>query len=223
MKPLTLTSLALLAAGTLSAQTSSCPFNYPPELNTTQSHNGLVLTIASNNPITNNRAIQLRANPYLPGAFFAGVDAASPVLLTNLADSALRSQARDLFNQLYDLGPTAYLNQRDEVNGTARYTVGFANATTWPGEVESKWYLSGGAPDGAYGLYHAEPLGTAHGFVLCAADHDLGPGPWYQLFYYAYSVSTPADLPGCEFIGLRTTVGATIYNGACEIGGFVVS
>ncbi|KAI0550425.1 hypothetical protein F4679DRAFT_211292 [Xylaria curta] len=220
MRTLTLLpSLALLATGAL-AQSSTCPFNYPAELNTTQSHNGLVLTLASNNPATNNRALQLRVNPFLEGGFFVGVDASSPVLLANFEDAAFKSEARNEFNQLYDLGPTGYLNLRDEINGTSRYTVGFANATTWPGEVEREWYLAGGSEDGTYSVYHQEPLNTVHGFVLCQADHDLDPGPWYQLFYYTYA-QTPADLPECEFVGVRTTVGATIYNGECSIGGFV--
>ncbi|KAI1164706.1 hypothetical protein F5B18DRAFT_614133 [Nemania serpens] len=222
MKSLTFPLLAFLATSTVFAQTSTCPFNYPSTLNGTQSHNGLIFTIISNNPVTNNRAVQLRPNPYLEGGFFAGLDAASPVLLSNLADGALESQARDLYNQLYDLGPTAYLNQRDEINGTRRYTVGVVNATTWPGEVDRQWYLIGGDPDGTYGLYHDEPIGVAHGLVLCVADHDLDPGPWYQLFYYTYDL-TPEDFPDCEYVGVRTTVSATIYNGECDIGGFVAS
>ncbi|KAI8949886.1 hypothetical protein F4801DRAFT_551395 [Xylaria longipes] len=220
MKHLTLLpSLALLATGAL-AQSSTCPFNYPAELNSTQSHNGLVLTLATNNPATNNRALQLRVNPYLEGGFFVGVDESSPVLLANFANAAAKSQARNEVNQLYDLGATGYLNLRDEVNGTSRYTVGFANASTWPGEVEAEWYLSGGSEDGTYALYHDEPLNTVNGFVLCQADHDLDPGPWYQLFYYTYA-QIPADFPECEFVGVRTTVGATIYNGECDIGGIV--
>ncbi|KAI0856898.1 hypothetical protein F4860DRAFT_491606 [Xylaria cubensis] len=219
MKPFTLLpSLALLATDAL-AQSSTCPFNYPAELNSTQSHNGLVFTLASNNPVTNNRALQLRVNPFLEGGFFVGVDASSPVLLANFEDAAFKSAARNEFNQLYDLGPTGYLNLRDEINGTSRYTVGFANASTWPGEVEKEWYLAGGSEDGTYAVYHQEPLETVNGFVLCQADHDLDPGPWYQLFYYTYA-QTPADFPECEFVGVRTTVGATIYNGACSIGGF---
>ncbi|KAI1424833.1 hypothetical protein F5Y12DRAFT_425469 [Xylaria sp. FL1777] len=214
-------SMALLATGVLSAQ-SICPFNYPVQINSTQSNNGLVFTIASTTSTTNNRGIQLRTNPFLEGGFFAGLDAASPVLLTNFQNSSVKSQARNLENQLYDLGPTAYLNLRDEVNGTKRYTVGFANASTWPGQVESEWYLSGGAPDGTYDLYHDEPLNTVHGFILCEADLDLDPGPWHQLFYYTYA-QTPVDFPECEYVGVRTTVAPTIYNGECDIGGFVAS
>ncbi|KAI0099309.1 hypothetical protein GGR51DRAFT_552040 [Nemania sp. FL0031] len=220
MKSLILSSLVLLAASAVAAQSSTCPFNYPVNLNATQSSNGLIFTIASTNPVTNNRALQLRTNPFLDGGFFVGLDASSSVLLSNFADGGLKSQARNLFNQLYDLGPTAYLNLRDETNGTDRYTVGFANASTWPGQVDAEWYLSGGAPDGNYDLFHQEPIGIVHGFLLCVADHDLDPGPWYQLFYYTYS-QIPADFPECESIGIRTTVGATIYNGECEIGGFV--
>ncbi|GAW15152.1 hypothetical protein ANO14919_045610 [Xylariales sp. No.14919] len=219
MKPFI--SLALLATGALSAQ-SICPFNYPVHLNSTQSDNGLVFTLASTTASTNNRALQLRPNPYLAGGFFVGLDAASPVLLANFGQAAVRSQARSLENQLYDLGPTAYLNLRDEINGTSRYTVGFANASTWPGAVEAEWYLSGGAPDGTYDLYHEEPLNIVHGFVLCTADHDLDPGPWYQLFYYTYS-QTPVDFAECEYVGIRTTVAPTIYNGECDIGGITAT
>ncbi|KAI1110978.1 hypothetical protein F5Y14DRAFT_427053 [Nemania sp. NC0429] len=222
MKSLTSPSLALLAAGTVFAQSSPCPFNYPATLNATQSHNGLIFTIISGSPVTNNRAIQLRPNPYLEGGFFAGLDATSPVLLSNLADAAVKSQGRDMYNQLYDLGPTAYLNLRDEINGTRRYTVGVVNATTWPGEVDRQWYLIGGAPDGTYGLYHDVPIGVVNGFLLCVADHDLEPGPWYQLFYDMYDY-TPTDFPECEYVGVRATVSATINNGECDIGGFVAS
>ncbi|KAI1826809.1 hypothetical protein F4861DRAFT_536575 [Xylaria intraflava] len=220
MQSFIIASLAL-AAGALSANSSStCPYNYPIQLNNTHSDNGLIFTIASTNPATNNRAIQLRPNPDLPTGSFAGLDASSPVLLSNFQDTAFKSLGRDSTNQLYDLGPTGYLNQRDEVNGTHRYTVGFANATTWPGAVDQSWYLSGGAPDATYDLYYKEPAGVVNGFILCTADHDLGPGPWYQLFYYTYQ-QTPADFPGCEFVGVRTTVAATIFNGACDIGGTV--
>ncbi|KAI3323987.1 hypothetical protein HD806DRAFT_496143 [Xylariaceae sp. AK1471] len=220
MKSFMLVSLALVTGALSQSRSSICPFNYPVELNTTESHNGLVFTVASTNPVTNNRAIQLRVNPNLKGGFFAGLDASSPVLLANFQDAGFKSQARGLTNQLYDLGPTGYLNQRDEVNGTHRYTVGFANATEWPGEVEREWYLDGGSSDGTYGLYHQEPLNIVHGFILCTADNDLGPGPWYQLYYYTYS-SEPVNFPKCEFVGIRTTVAATIYNGECDIAGFV--
>ncbi|KAI1187778.1 hypothetical protein F5B17DRAFT_303857 [Nemania serpens] len=222
MKSLTFSSLALLAAGTAFAQSSTCPFNYPITLNATQSLNGLVFTIASNNAVTNNRAIQLRPNPNLKGGFFAGLDATSPVLLSNLARGGLKSQARSLYNQIYDLGPTAYLNLRDDINGTQRYTVGVVNATTWPGKVDRHWILIGGEADGTYGLYHDEPVGVVNGFLLCVADHDLRPGPWYQLFYYTYE-SSSADIPGCESVGLRTTVSATIQDGKCAIGGYMAS
>ncbi|KAI0535562.1 hypothetical protein GGR58DRAFT_478655 [Xylaria digitata] len=214
-------SLALLATGALSAQ-SICPFNYPVFINSTQSHSGLIYTVVSNTAATNNHALQLRTNPNFDGGFYVGLDAISPVLLTNLDNSAIKAQARNEINQLYDLGPTAYLNQRDEVNGTHRYTVGFANATIWPGQVEAEWYLVGGSPDGTYNLYHEEPTEIVNGFILCEADHDLDPGPWYQLFYNTYS-QTPVEFPECEYIGVRTTVAPTIYNGECDIGGFVAT
>jgi hypothetical protein len=201
---------------------STCPLNYPAEVNNTKSHNGLVLTIASNNASTNNRALQLRPNPFLEGSFFVGVDASSPVLLANFREAGFYSQARDIFNQLYDLGPTGYLNLRDDTNGTQHWTVGFANATQWPGEVERAWYLAGGSEDGTYGLYHKEDLGVVHGFILCEPEVDLDNGPWLQLFYQTYT-EFPTDTLKCESIGLRTTVAATIYNGACDIGGYVAT
>jgi len=214
-----LSSLAF-AIGAIAAKTNSspCPFNYPAELRNTESHNGLVFTVISNTPATNNRALQLRDNPNFEGFFYVGLDAASPVLLSNFNQGGFKSQARNEINQLYDLGPTGYLNQRDEFNTTHRYTVGFANATDWPGEVERQWYLSGGSSDGTYGLYHDEPIGIAHGFILCTADHSLEQGPWYQLFYNTYE-QEPHEFPECEFIGVRTTVAPTIYNGECDIGG----
>lgn len=54
--------------------------------------------------------------------------------------------------------------------------------------------------------------------MLCEAVIDLDDGAWYQLFYYTYP-EVPADFPGCEFVGVRTTVAATISNGECDIGG----
>ncbi|KAI1431967.1 hypothetical protein GGR50DRAFT_30489 [Xylaria sp. CBS 124048] len=210
----------VLAKGALAVRQSICPFNYPIELKNTHSNNGLVFTIASTNPVTNNRAIQLRSNPDLDSGSFAGLDATSPVLLSNFQDGAFKSLERNQVNQLEDLGATGYLNQRDEIESTHRYTVGFANATEWPGDVDRAWYLSGGSPDATYDLYHQEPIQVVNGFILCTADHDLDSGPWYQLFYYTYQQS-PANFPECEFVGIRTTVAATILNGQCDIGGTV--
>ncbi|KAI1269607.1 hypothetical protein F5Y18DRAFT_104607 [Xylariaceae sp. FL1019] len=211
-----------LATGVLGATTagtgSICPFNYPAEVNTTESGNGLIFTIASNNPVTNNRALQLRTNPNSEGLYYVGLDASSPVLLSNFADGAIKSQARNQVNAIEDLGPTGYLNKRTVLNGTTEYIFGFANATTWPGEVDTDWYLSGGPLTGTYNLYHNEGLGVVNGFVLCEADFDTEPGPWYALFYYVYK-SVPADLPGCEFVAVRTTVAPFIENGECEIAG----
>ncbi|KAI0198839.1 hypothetical protein F4808DRAFT_246642 [Astrocystis sublimbata] len=224
MKQTLLPTLALLATSALAQGTSSpCPYNYPAELNTTTSHSGLILTIASNNPATSNRALQLRPNPSSPGLFFVGIDASSPVLLSNFASGAWKAQARDISNQLYDLGPTAYLDLRDTTNGTERFTVGFGNAT---GEVEKEWNLLGASETGGYGVYHNTPLETVNGFVLCKADNckgkgkGKGKGEWYQLFYYNYK-NEPAEFPECEFVGVETTVAARIYNGECDIGGEV--
>jgi len=88
--------------------------------------------------------------------------------------------------------------------------------------VEQDWLLLGGESDGTYSLFHATPVGLVNGFILCDAVIDLDNGPWQQLFYYTYT-ETPADLPGCEFVGVRTTVAATISNGECDIGGVVVT
>ncbi|KAI0007518.1 hypothetical protein F4779DRAFT_591483 [Xylariaceae sp. FL0662B] len=217
-KSLVATTLAL-ASGVLSAS-SPCPFNYPATLNNTESSSGLVFTVISNNATINNRAVQLRPNPFLEGGFFGGIDASSPVLLSNFREGGFYSQARDEFNRLYDLGPTGYLNQRDVTDGTTRYSFAFANATQWPGEVEKEWYLSGGSSTGSYYLYHNEPLDIVHGFLLCDSEIDLDHGPWSQLFYQTYS-QIPHEFPNCESVGVRTTVAATIYNGACDIGGWV--
>ncbi|KAI1327628.1 hypothetical protein F5Y16DRAFT_371268 [Xylariaceae sp. FL0255] len=222
MKSLIATALAL-STGVL-ASSSTCPFNYPAEINTTDSGNGLVWTIASTNPVTNNRAIQLRTNPNIDGAFYVGLDASSSVLLGNLADGAIKSQARDEYNQLYDLGPTGYLSERTEINGTTEYIFGFANATVVGAggttkQVDTNWTMI--APDntGTYGLYHDEGDGVVNGFILCEADFDTAPGPWYVLLYYVYE-SEPANLPGCEFVGVRSTVAPDILNGECEIAGY---
>lgn len=47
-----------LASLTL-AKSASCPYNYPAFLNNTANSNGLVLTVISNNPVTNNRVVQV--------------------------------------------------------------------------------------------------------------------------------------------------------------------
>ncbi|KAH9885888.1 hypothetical protein F4778DRAFT_488727 [Xylariomycetidae sp. FL2044] len=220
MKSVTLLAVAFLTS--VRAAGSECPFNYPAELNNTESRNGLVFTLAANNPAVNNRAIQLRPNPFFEGGFFGGVDASSPVLLGNLRGAGLYSEARNEVNQLYDLGPTAYLNQRDAQDGNVRYSFAFANATEWPGAVEQAWYLQAPGSDGTYSLFHDEAVGVVHGFLLCEADIDLDNGPWYQLFYQTYE-SEPYDFPGCESVGVRTTVAATIFNGECDVGGIVAS
>lgn len=88
-KLLTGTVLVGLLATTAFAASSPCPFNYPVELNSTESGNGLVFTVISNNPITDNRAVQLRPNPFFPGALFAAIDNTSSVLLGNLVDAGL--------------------------------------------------------------------------------------------------------------------------------------
>ncbi|KAI0598660.1 hypothetical protein F4775DRAFT_553806 [Biscogniauxia sp. FL1348] len=213
-----ITAALALVSGALAAS-SSCPYNYPVELNNTESHSGLVFTVISSNPATNNRPVQLRPNPFfVNGSYFAGIDNSSSVLLGNFRDGGFYSQARNTVNQLYDLGQTGYLNQRDETDGTVRFSVGFADAADWPGQVEQEWYLSGGSTDGTYSLFHEEPNGIVHGFLLCAADIDLDHGAWYQLFYYTYA-QQPHDFAGCESVGVRTTVAPIIDNGACDIGG----
>ncbi|CAJ2512119.1 Uu.00g077440.m01.CDS01 [Anthostomella pinea] len=218
MRSIVVNALALVPAVLASGNT--CPFNYPAELNTTESHQ--IFTIASNSPVTNNRAIQLRKNSYLQGGFFAGIDATSPVLLGNFRGGGFYSEACNDVNQPYDLGPTGYLSERDEINGTHRYNVGFTNATIWPGKVERSWYLLGGSSDGTYELYHEEPLEVVNGSLLCTADIDLDSGPWYQLFYNT-CMEVPHEFPGCEYVGVTTTVAATIYNGKCDIAGLVAS
>lgn len=56
--------------------------------------------------------------------------------------------------------------------------------------------------------------------MLCEAVVDVDEGGWYQLFYYGY-MEEPAEFVGCEFVGVRTTVAATIFNGVCDVGGVV--
>jgi len=148
------------------------------------------------------------------------------MLIKTYADS----QARNEDNQLYNLGPSGYLNLREEVNTTSQYSFGFAtpNASIIessffpPGKVEQDWYLLGGESDGTYSLFHNTGVGIVNGFILCEAVIDLENGAWYQLFYNTYT-QTPADFPNCEYVGVRTTVAATISNGECDIGGVVAT
>jgi hypothetical protein len=53
-----LTTAALAVASTDVTRTSACPYNYPPQLNTTASSHGLIFTITSSNPVTNNRSFE---------------------------------------------------------------------------------------------------------------------------------------------------------------------
>lgn len=62
--------------------------------------------------------------------------------------------------------------------------------------------------------------------MLCEAidnQGDAGASRYYQLLYYADTEGGPADFAGCESVGVRTTVAATIENGVCDIGGYVAS
>ena len=209
------------AAATATPSSAPCPFNYPVSVNNTRSGNGLVFTIASNNTATNNRAVQLHANGTESStSSFGAVDvsSASPVLLANLHGGGLYSQTRERLNQLRDLGPTARLDTHDQANGTTRYSFVFAEA----GNVDKDWILTAGSSTGTYNLYHAEPHGVVNGFLLCEAGGESGEGSWYRLFYYTYT-STLTWFPGCEPVGLRTTVAPIISNGACDIGGYVAS
>ena len=130
----------------------------------------------------------------------------------------LYSQTRERLNQLRDLGPTARLDTHDQANDTTRYSFVSAEA----GNVDKDWILTAGSSTGTYNLYHAEPHGVVNGFVLCETGGESGEGSWYRLFYYTYT-STLTWFPGCEPVGLRTTVAPMISNGACDIGGYVAS
>ncbi|KAJ2987710.1 hypothetical protein NUW58_g4351 [Xylaria curta] len=177
---------------------------------------GLIFTVSSGNVATNNHALQLHPNPKVEGGFFLGVDASSPVLLANFEGGALKSLGRNNNNRLYDLGPTAYGTLQDEVDGTKRYAVGFAKAAA-SGDVEKEWSLFVGGSDGTYSLRYQQPSNAVYGFMICAADHDLEAGPWYQLFYHIRA-QNPVDFDNCEFVGVQTSVAPIILNGECNIG-----
>lgn len=228
-----LTSLACVVFGFFSVTATSlaasgsndapCPFNYPTFLNTTGSGNGLIATVAlSKNPAINNKALQLITidKTGTKGVQFVGLkaDDSSPVLLSNLKNGGWYSQARNDENQLYDLGPTGYLNLHDEQNGTQRYTVAFANASSQSTKVDLTWMLEAPNLTGTYGLYHQTPTETANGFIICT-DSEVNGITFTQLFYYTYK-SEPYTYPNCQFIGVRATVGPNILNGACNIGGY---
>lgn len=220
-KMIPIISIAVVAAlgfaTSATAASSPCPFNYPSNLNNTESGNGLIFTIASNSPVTNNRAVQLRPDPQIPTGSFGAIDAQSPVLLANFRGGGFYSQARNEVNQLYDLGPTGHLNSYDETNGTTRSSFAFSDPGEWPGGVDTAWTLAAGSSTATYSLFHEVGLGIVNGFLLCEADDE---GPWYRLFYQTYS-DEPVEFPGCESVGLRTSVAANIYNGVCDIGGYV--
>ncbi|KAK7752808.1 hypothetical protein SLS62_005150 [Diatrype stigma] len=223
----TVVALAFAMSATAAARSSSCPFNYPANLNTTESDNGLVFTIASTNAATNNRVVQLRPDPLIPTGSIAVIDPSSPVLLGNLRLGGFWSQARNNINQLYDLGPTGHLNSYDETsaaNGTTtRFSFAFSGPDEWPGGVDTDWALTAGSSTGTYSPFHAVDIGIVNGFLLCEQsgnDTDTGEGSWYRLFYLQYTGS-PADIPGCESVGVRTSVAPSIFNGACDIGGYV--
>lgn len=205
-----LLALAGSTSSLTARQTSSstCPFNYPSQLNTTKSHNGLIFTIASNNPQTKNRAVQLRtvASSYgssdAPLCQVAAIDCSSPVLLGQFVHGSVRSENRSDFNQLYDLGPTAGLRLVTEDasagDNFSRWALEFSQHDT----PDDQFYLLGPTDDGTYGWYHREPLDFADGFTLCEQDG----GSWFQLFYDSYDVRAPPETPGCESVGVKVSI-----------------
>lgn len=205
---LLLLRLASLASSLTGRQASSaqCPFNCPVNLNTTESQNGLIFTIASNNRLTKNRAIQFRSvtpsynsNVSSP-AQVAAIDSTSPVLLGKFWNGALYSENRSDVNQLYDLGPTAALKLvAEDASGAnvSRWAVEFAQTKT----LDNEFYLLAPTDDGTYGWYHEGPTEHVNGFILCAQDEDS----WYQLFYQSY-VQTPPEAPGREYAGVRVSL-----------------
>ena len=200
---LALASLASCLTIRQAPSSAACPYNYPVTLNNTESHNGLIFTIASNNPITKNRAVQLRNAPssYGKNVQVAAIDATSPVLLGQLKGGAVYSENRSDVNQLYDLGPTGSLvkvadNAPAGTENATRYAFEFSQKKT----PAKKFYLEAPSEDGTYGLYHSVPNGIANGFILCEQDK----GTWYQLYYNTY-VQNPPNRPGCEYVGVRVS------------------
>ncbi len=206
----------------VAAASSPCPFNYPSNLNNTESGNGLVFTIASTNPVTNNRVVQLRPDPKIKTGSFGAIDSQSPVLLANFRAGGFYSQARNEVNQLYDLGPTGHFNSYDQTNGTTRFSFAFSDPGEWPGGVDTAWTLAAGSSTATYSLFHEVDEGLVNGFLLCEIDTDSEDDSWYRLFYNTYT-GTPVNFPGCESVGVRTTVAPSILNGVCDIGGYVAT
>ena len=181
-------TLALALAASTSAQ-----------ITTTEAE--LTFHVVSTNAATNNRNLQLRPNQYEtesgfpPNTFYY-------VLVANLTSAILSSVV---------VGTTeheGYLNIQEQFpdSNTTQFLFSFANATSYPPATDPNWQLTN-LGDDSYALFHAEPLNTIYGFVLCEASFDLDEGgPWFDLTYVTYT-GTPAALdPSCEFVGIRTTI-----------------
>jgi len=188
---LALTSLLVAA----SASFSPCPFNYPGELNLTEQGEGLVFTLRSNNPLTNNRAVQLRPSATDASIQIAAIDAHSPVLLGQLRAGVLFAENRSIVNQLYDLGPTAFLTPASGSGNNKLYSFEFGNRTAKDG----MFLLAAGGSTGNYNLYHQEPNEVVNGFQACQVD-----GKWWRIYYDTYT-NNPVTGPNCEFVAVSVS------------------
>jgi hypothetical protein len=167
----------------------------------------LTFSVASTDPATNNRSLQ-RPNKYEtsfgfpPNTFhFVGLDETSPTSRANLTSDTLSSETTNT------TGHMGYLNMKTQydVGNTTQYLFSFGNSTLYPNATNPNWILADLGKDNIYEVYHVVPKGLINGFVLCEASFDLDDGPWYDLTYVTYT-STPAELSGCEFVGIQGAI-----------------
>ena len=196
-----LTVFALAAIG--SSQVLNISTNYPSQINDTSTRrSAFYLHVKANNPAYDGHNVQLRPTNNGTSSIVV-VDKASPVLQAQLKNGTIYAQNRTWTNQIYDLGPTAYLANQSTIGNNFRQSFEFRNdsgAADGP-YVNSRngFYLTNLGNDGTYGLYHEVPIGWVNGFTICAHED------YYQLFYYEYLQSS-TDVEGCESIGLQVSV-----------------
>ena len=203
VRSFSLVILSLLPTST-SAQSgsSACPCNYPAFVNTTTGPSGFLLHVKSNNPLTRNRAVQLR--PDATSDSIVVVDSTSPVLLSQMRNGVLYSENTTIANELYDLGPIGGLaNVSTTANSSSQAFVmrkPKSNCSSESFQTNGGFQLIGLGDDGTYGLYHDTPDGYANGFVIC----EKHGGEYFQLFYYEY-LQDPPERTGCEYVGLEVS------------------
>ena len=173
---------------------TSTQLGYPGQLNTT-APDAFYVHVTSANPLIDGRNIQLRQTKGEGSPQIAVIDTASPVLQAKMSNGVIFSENRNLFNQLYDLGPVAHLKNVSTTNSSSLQEFYFQNATS-TSKATGNFMLELIRSNAVYGLYHKVPLEVTNGFIIC------WKGEYWQLFYDTY-LKNPPNYDGCEFVGVQ--------------------